>query len=197
MGVDALIAARLPATSDSLKQPCPKLSLLAEVRATRVAHTHTQRMTLHRPEKLNAVNVQLLQEAGALLKTWSRDPAIGAIVVTGSGRAFCAGGDVSMMAQEGDPSTLEQKIDGLRDMQGDFLAHLYSSPKVTIASVNGFAMGAGLRYRARLRLAPSVECREIRNRLRKGRLWRRFRHHLAIDPLCRCTEIVFKGSCFS
>jgi 2-(1,2-epoxy-1,2-dihydrophenyl)acetyl-CoA isomerase len=100
-------------------------------------------LTLHRPEKLNAVNVQLLVEAGEVLKKWSRDPGIGAIVVTGSGRAFCAGGDVSMMARENDPSTLEQKIDGLRDLQ-EISWLLYSSPKVTIASVNGFAMGAGL-----------------------------------------------------
>lgn len=111
--------------------------LLSEVR-DRVAT-----LTLHRPDKLNAINVPLLQEAGALLKNWSRDPEIGAIVVTGSGRAFCAGGDVSMMAREGDQSTLEQKVDGLRDMQ-EISWLLYSSPKVTIASVNGFAMGAGL-----------------------------------------------------
>ncbi len=100
-------------------------------------------LTLNRPDKLNAVNIQLLEEAGAVLKNWSRDPEIGAIVVTGSGRAFCAGGDVSMMAAPEDNSTLEQKIDGLRDMQ-EISWLLYSSPKVTIASVNGFAMGAGL-----------------------------------------------------
>jgi 2-(1,2-epoxy-1,2-dihydrophenyl)acetyl-CoA isomerase len=100
-------------------------------------------LTLHRPEKLNAVNMQLLLEAAGVLKTWSRDPSIGVIVVTGSGRAFCAGGDVGMMAREDDASTLEQKIDGLRDMQ-EISWLLYSSPKVTIASVNGFAMGAGL-----------------------------------------------------
>jgi 2-(1,2-epoxy-1,2-dihydrophenyl)acetyl-CoA isomerase len=100
-------------------------------------------LTLHRPEKLNAVNLQLLVESAEVLKKWSRDPAIGAIIVTGSGRAFCAGGDVSMMAREDDSSTLEQKIDGLREMQ-EISWLLYSSPKVTIASVNGFAMGAGL-----------------------------------------------------
>jgi 2-(1,2-epoxy-1,2-dihydrophenyl)acetyl-CoA isomerase len=111
--------------------------LLTEVR-DRVAT-----LTLHRPEKLNAVNLQLLLEAGEVLKKWSRDPGIGAIVVTGSGRAFCAGGDVSMMAREDDSSTLEQKVDGLRDLQ-EISWLLYSSPKVTIASVNGFAMGAGL-----------------------------------------------------
>src|SRR5208282_4246026 len=88
-------------------------------------------LTLHRPEKLNAVNIQLLQEAAEAVKKWSRDPDIGTIVVTGSGRAFCAGGDVSMMAREGDESTLEHKIDGLRDMQ-EISWLLYSSPKVTI-----------------------------------------------------------------
>jgi len=100
-------------------------------------------LTLHRPEKLNAVNIRLLVEAAETVQIWSRDPDIGAIVVTGSGRAFCAGGDVSMMASEEDDSTLEQKIDGLRFMQ-EISWLLYSSPKVTIASVNGFAMGAGL-----------------------------------------------------
>jgi 2-(1,2-epoxy-1,2-dihydrophenyl)acetyl-CoA isomerase len=100
-------------------------------------------LTLNRPDKLNAVNVPLLVEARHVLRKWSTDPDIGAIVVTGAGRGFCAGGDVSMMAKEGDTSTLEQKIDGLREMQ-EISWLLYSSPKVTIASVNGFAMGAGL-----------------------------------------------------
>jgi 2-(1,2-epoxy-1,2-dihydrophenyl)acetyl-CoA isomerase len=100
-------------------------------------------LTLHRPEKLNAVNEQLLVEAAEVLKKWSHDPGIGAIVVTGTGRAFCAGGDVSMMAREDDSKTLEQNIDGLRSKQ-EISWLLYSSPKVTIASVNGFAMGAGL-----------------------------------------------------
>lgn len=115
----------------------PENVLLTEV------HGRVAMMTLNRPEKLNAINVPLLAEAAAVLKRWSRDPDIGAIVVTGSGRAFCAGGDVSMMARDDSASTLEQKIDGLRDMQ-ELSWLLYSSPKVTIASVNGFAMGAGL-----------------------------------------------------
>jgi 2-(1,2-epoxy-1,2-dihydrophenyl)acetyl-CoA isomerase len=111
--------------------------LLTEVRG-RVAT-----LTLNRPEKLNAINVPLLAEAAEIVTRWSRDPEIGAIVITGAGRAFCAGGDVSMMAAEDDSRTLEQMIDGLRDMQ-ELSWLLYSSPKVTIAQVNGFAMGAGL-----------------------------------------------------
>jgi 2-(1,2-epoxy-1,2-dihydrophenyl)acetyl-CoA isomerase len=76
------------------------------------------------------------------LRSWSVDPKIGAIVVTGTGRAFCAGGDVSAMAQAAEQS-LEQNIDRLRTSQ-ELSWLLYNVPKVTIASVNGFAMGAGL-----------------------------------------------------
>jgi 2-(1,2-epoxy-1,2-dihydrophenyl)acetyl-CoA isomerase len=99
-------------------------------------------LTFNRPDKLNALSMDLIAGSIKALTEWSRDPDIGCIVVSGAGRAFCAGGDVSTMAQD-DGETLEQKIDRLRQMQElSFL--LYSMPKVTIAAVNGFAMGAGL-----------------------------------------------------
>jgi 2-(1,2-epoxy-1,2-dihydrophenyl)acetyl-CoA isomerase len=103
-------------------------------------------LTLNRPNKLNAVNGELLSQAVAYLSEWSTDPNVGAIVVTGAGRAFCAGGDVSAMAQPQPVSevlTLEQQIDALRQWQRISWL-LYDLPKVTIAAVNGFAMGAGL-----------------------------------------------------
>jgi 2-(1,2-epoxy-1,2-dihydrophenyl)acetyl-CoA isomerase len=106
-------------------------------------------LTLNRPEKLNAFNTELLQAATAHLKQLARDPEVGAIVVTGEGRAFCAGGDVSQMAKGSSVAAgatsapLEQKVDGLREGQ-ELSWLLYSIPKVTIAMVNGFAMGAGL-----------------------------------------------------
>ena len=101
-------------------------------------------LTFNRPDKLNALSHDLIVGSIDCLKRWSLDPEIGAIVVTGAGRAFCAGGDVSMMAREGDePKTLEQQIDGLRLAQ-ELSWLLYNSPKVTIAAVNGHAMGAGL-----------------------------------------------------
>jgi len=99
-------------------------------------------LTFNRPDKLNALNADLLNGSIAALRSWSSDPEIGAIVVTGAGRAFCAGGDVSAMAQAGDLSH-EQNIDRLREMQ-ELSWLLYNIPKVTIAAVNGFAMGAGL-----------------------------------------------------
>src|SRR6202047_5215443 len=99
-------------------------------------------LTFHRPEKLNALSQQLISDSIATLRAWSIDPAVGAIVVTGTGRAFCAGGDVSSMAKDSGRS-LEESIDGLRAWQ-ELSWLLYSIPKVTIAAVNGFAMGAGL-----------------------------------------------------
>jgi 2-(1,2-epoxy-1,2-dihydrophenyl)acetyl-CoA isomerase len=115
----------------------PENVILTEVR-DRVAT-----LTLNRPEKLNAFSADLWSQSAAKLKEWGRDPEIGAIVVTGAGRAFCAGGDVSAMSREGDDTTLEQRIDRLREAQ-DLSWLLYNLPKVTIAAVNGHAVGAGL-----------------------------------------------------
>src|SRR5262250_2121450 len=101
-------------------------------------------LVFNRPDKLNALSHDLIVGSIDFLKRCSLDPEIGAIVVTGAGRAFCAGGDVSMMAGEGAaPKTLEEQIDGLRQAQ-ELSWLLYNSPKVTIAAVNGHAMGAGL-----------------------------------------------------
>jgi 2-(1,2-epoxy-1,2-dihydrophenyl)acetyl-CoA isomerase len=101
-------------------------------------------LTLNRPDKLNALSRELIFQATEQLKQWGRDPDIGAIVLTGAGRAFCAGGDVSNMARaDAPPQTLEEQIDSLRQAQ-ELSWLLYNLPKVTIAAVNGHAMGAGL-----------------------------------------------------
>src|SRR5215472_14529929 len=105
-------------------------------------HDRVATITFNRPDKLNALNAELLSASIDTLRGWCKDPDIGAIVVTGAGRAFCAGGDVSAMAQPTDQSH-EQNIDRLRQMQ-ELSWLLYNIPKVTIAAVNGFAMGAGL-----------------------------------------------------
>ncbi len=115
--------------------------ILAEV-SDRVAT-----LTLNQPQKLNALSPEMEFEAIEIVKQWSCDPDIGAIVVTGVGRAFSVGGDISKMDKEDgellEGDTLEQHIDGLRREQ-ELSWLLYSIPKVTIAAVNGHAMGAGL-----------------------------------------------------
>lgn len=114
-----------------------------EVILTRVEN-RVATLTFNRPDKLNALSRELLFQSIETLQQWGRDPEIGAIVVTGAGRAFCAGGDVSAMAKtDAAPQTLEEQIDGLRHAQ-ELSWLLFNLPKVTIAAVNGHAMGAGL-----------------------------------------------------
>ncbi len=99
-------------------------------------------LTFNRPDKLNALSPELLEQSIACLKGWSSDPGVAVIIVTGAGRAFCAGGDISMMREDGE-SGFEQRVDRLRGWQ-ELSWLLYSLPKITIAAVNGVAMGAGL-----------------------------------------------------
>jgi len=101
-------------------------------------------LTFNRPDKLNALSADLLNKSIDALHAWSEDPDIAVVVVTGAGRAFCAGGDIGTMAKSNaEPLSLERQVDRLRRMQ-HLSWLLYSIPKVTISSINGFAMGAGL-----------------------------------------------------
>jgi 2-(1,2-epoxy-1,2-dihydrophenyl)acetyl-CoA isomerase len=106
-------------------------------------HDRVATLTLNRPDKLNALSGEILRGAVPVLKEWVRDPEVGAIVLTGTGRAFCAGGDVGKFLEGKEDKSLEQRVDELREMQ-DLSWMLYNLPKVTLAAVNGFAMGAGL-----------------------------------------------------
>jgi 2-(1,2-epoxy-1,2-dihydrophenyl)acetyl-CoA isomerase len=101
-------------------------------------------LTLNRPERLNALSAEMIEQTIATLEKFAIDPAVGCIVVTGAERGFCAGGDVTAMnAGQGAPLSFEQKLD--RQRNGHRLSGLlYSIPKVTIAAVNGAAAGAGL-----------------------------------------------------
>jgi len=101
-------------------------------------------LTLNRPDRLNALSPELLTRSIETLTQWEADPKVAVVVVTGAGRAFCAGGDIGGMAQEtAAQRSLEERIDWLRRVQNLSIL-LHQMPKVTIDSVNGFAMGAGL-----------------------------------------------------
>ncbi len=102
-------------------------------------------ITLNKPEKLNPVGDTMSIPAIERLRDAAKDPAVGCVVLTGAGRAFCAGGDVSNMGGGGDgiPKTYEENVEHQR-MRHEFPLLLHSIPKVTIAAVNGHAMGAGL-----------------------------------------------------
>jgi 2-(1,2-epoxy-1,2-dihydrophenyl)acetyl-CoA isomerase len=101
-------------------------------------------LTLNRPEKLNALSDEMIRTAITALEQCAVDPDVGCVVVTGEGRAFCAGGDISNMGgQARADATFEQRVDRQHELhRWPWL--LYEMPKVTIAAVNGVAAGAGL-----------------------------------------------------
>jgi len=101
-------------------------------------------LTLNRPEKLNALSELMLDAAIEMLQRCATDPDVGAVLLTGAGRAFCAGGDVSAMASGGaGRTTFEDHVDRQRAIH-ELSRLLAEIPKVTIAAVNGAAAGAGL-----------------------------------------------------
>ena len=97
-------------------------------------------ITFNRPDKMNAINGEMMEILVTTLRQWSQDPEIGCVVLTGEGRAFCAGGDISGNYDE---LALEEKVDYIRAGQ-EISWTLHNMPKITIAAVNGFALGAGL-----------------------------------------------------
>jgi 2-(1,2-epoxy-1,2-dihydrophenyl)acetyl-CoA isomerase len=100
-------------------------------------------LTLNRPERLNALSDAMIDGAVARLREWATDPDVGAVLVTGAGRGFCAGGDVSAMRGGGERKTFESYVDRQHEMH-ELSWLLATIPKVTIAAVNGAAAGAGL-----------------------------------------------------
>jgi enoyl-CoA hydratase len=99
-------------------------------------------LTLDRPERLNAVNWQMVRELDELLRSLRHQHEIRAIVLTGAGRAFCAGLDIKDPASL-DPDDTVHAYD-LQELFGSMCASLREAPVPVIAAVNGAASGAGL-----------------------------------------------------
>jgi len=102
-------------------------------------------LTLNRPESLNALSPGMVEGLLAAVSRIAADPAVGAVVLSGAGRAFCAGGDVKAMAAAREPrdSGLEEAARGLRRRM-EISRLLHEMPKPTVAMVRGPAVGAGL-----------------------------------------------------
>jgi enoyl-CoA hydratase/carnithine racemase len=114
-------------------------------------------LTLNRPERLNAFTVTMADELEHAFRRASADDAVGAIVVTGAGRAFCAGMDLSssgnvfgldetlqptltdMRERLDDPAILR----GVRDTGGRVTLAIYDCLKPVIGAINGAAVGIG------------------------------------------------------
>ena len=99
-------------------------------------------ITINRPEAANAMNPLMAVELSEVAIVCDDDPSIRAVVITGTGRLFCAGGDLSVFAEAGD--RLKSLI---KKMAGDLhmgLSRLARGHAPVIAAVNGTAAGAGM-----------------------------------------------------
>lgn len=100
----------------------------------------------NRPEKMNAIGAVTRQQLGGALKQAERDDAVRVVVLTGSGRAFCSGADVTEMAQGGGLRTPENVGSVLRNEYMPMLTRLRTMPKPVIAAMNGPAVGVGASF---------------------------------------------------
>ena len=110
-------------------------TILIEKRASGVAI-----VTFNRPEKLNAINARMHTELTTLTLDAEDDPDVKVLLVTGAGRAFCAGGDAAVSRLSGhwrrtDDAEARQIVDNLLDCS-----------KPVISAVNGYAMGLGANF---------------------------------------------------
>ena len=114
-------------------------------------------LTLNRPEQLNAFTVSMADELEHFFRSVNEDDSIGAIVVTGAGRAFCAGMDLSTggnvfgLDESVEPTLQDMRErlseepiqSGVRDTGGRVTLAIYDCRKPVIAAINGAAVGIG------------------------------------------------------
>ena len=100
-------------------------------------------LTFNRPERMNALSTPIMEGLLKGLPRLAGDPAVKVVVLTGSGRAFCAGGDVKDMAQGREERSAAEATVHLRSRM-EVSRILHELPKPTIAMINGPAAGAGL-----------------------------------------------------
>lgn len=101
------------------------------------------RITLNRPSALNALNDQMGEELNLALKEIEKDPEVRCVVITGAGRAFSAGEDVSGLKERYAGETYPSLGDHLRKKYHPIIMRIRNMEKPVIARINGVAAGSG------------------------------------------------------
>jgi enoyl-CoA hydratase len=105
--------------------------------ATEVADDGVATLTLARPQRRNALSIKLRDEIAEQLDSWTTDPAVRAVVLTGAGSTFCAGFDLDEFAQ----ADLAPRI---KDSSHRYHLAVWHFPKPLLAAVNGAAVAGGM-----------------------------------------------------
>ena len=118
-----------------------------EVHVNVHVHDGVGLIQLNRPDKLNAIGALTRQQLGEAIKQVERDDAVRVVVLTGSGRAFCSGADVTELFVEGAGMRTPEDVGNvLRTEYMPMLMRLRTMPKPVIAAMNGPAIGIGASY---------------------------------------------------
>jgi enoyl-CoA hydratase/carnithine racemase len=109
-------------------------------------HDRVAVITLNRPEARNALSDHLTPALRRMIKQCGDDPGVGALLITGAGTAFCAGGDVKGMGSNSNKAEMafEERVADLRTKQRTLTGALVAVRKPTIAALPGPAAGAGM-----------------------------------------------------
>lgn len=111
-------------------------------------------ITLNRPERLNAINRELLSELKTALANSNVDPGVKVVILRGAGRAFCAGDDLKEFDRQiGDEANTRAYIESIQDITRE----LVLGDKMIVGAIHGWAVGGGLEWTINCDLAILAE----------------------------------------
>jgi 2-(1,2-epoxy-1,2-dihydrophenyl)acetyl-CoA isomerase len=106
-------------------------------------HDGIATLVMNRPDRLNALNNELAMAVNHALGRLARDPSVNVVVITGAGRAFCAGGDLGALGK-GHQTGATHGLEPLLRAGMQMVLKMRTMPQPVIAAVNGAAAGAGM-----------------------------------------------------
>ncbi len=160
-------------------------------------------ITLNRPDKLNAFNAQMQAELIDAFDAADKDDDVRAIIVTGAGRGFCAGADLSSGADTFDRDArrgpVKRFADGkvdysdpqVRDGGGQVTLRIFKCLKPVIAAVNGPAVGIGVTMQLAMDIRIALGCRALRLRVLPA--WHRAGGRLELVPAAHRRHLAGAG----